>query len=161
MLKSKILMVALIVTVMIAGGIAFAGTYSDALTQKVMTIKADGEGGKDMPVSLPGVNLINGADAHKMWKDKKAVFLDARTKTQFDTEKVTGAELFTADDFINNPAMADKLDKNKAYVLYCNGVKCWRSTAVAMILAEHFGFKNVYWYRDGFPDWKKSGYSVE
>ena len=55
--------------------------------------------------------------------------------------------------------MAESLDKNKEYVVYCNGVKCWRSPAAALLL-HSLGFK-VYWYREGLPDWKKRGYPTE
>lgn len=154
------LMVMVVIT-LFAAGIAFAGPYSDDLTQQFMAFKADGEAGKEMPASLEGVYTITSSDAHKMWKEKKAVVLDCRPKAQYDTERIQGAEIFPADDFIANPAMAEKLDKDKTYLLYCNGVKCWRSTSVALILAKHFGFKNIYWYRDGINDWKKNAYPVE
>ncbi|MBI5408892.1 MAG: rhodanese-like domain-containing protein [Nitrospirae bacterium] len=159
-MNKKWLMAAAVIT-LLAAAIAFAGAYPDELTQKFMALKADGEAGKEMPASLNGVALISGGEAYKMWKEKKAVVLDCRPSAQYDTERIQGSERFTADDFIYDPSMADKLDKNKAYILYCNGVKCWRSTATALILHEHFGFKNIYWYRDGFPDWKKNSYPVE
>ncbi|RJQ14768.1 MAG: rhodanese-like domain-containing protein [Nitrospiraceae bacterium] len=161
MVKKQWLILMMVLTVLMVGGIVFAGPYSDELNQKVTALKTDGEAGKEMPASIPGINVISTADAYKMYKDKKAVFLDCRPKAQYDTERVQGAEIFTADDFINDPSMADKLDKNKSYVLYCNGVKCWRSTAVSVILHDHFGFKNIYWHREGFPDWKKNNHPLE
>ncbi len=154
------LMVTAAVTLLVAG-IAFAGSYPDDLTQQFMAFKADGEAGKEMPAALEGVHTATTNEAYKMWKEKKAVILDCRPKSQYDTERIQGAELFIADDFISNPSMAEKLDKNKTYLLYCNGVKCWRSTSVALILAKHFGFKNIYWYRDGIMDWKKNSYPIE
>jgi len=154
-------LMAMVVIILFTAGIAIAGPYPEDLTQQFMAYKADGEAGKEMPSTLEGVHNVTGADAYKMWKEKKAVVLDCRPKAQYDTEKIEGAEMFTADDFITNPAMAEKLDKDKTYLLYCNGVKCWRSTSVAYILAKHFGFKNIYWYRDGINDWKKNNYPVE
>ncbi|MCS7200041.1 MAG: hypothetical protein N2327_01550 [Caldimicrobium sp.] len=36
-------------------------------------------------------------------------------------------------------ARAYELDKTKTYMLYCNGVVCWRSPAAALTL-KHLGF---------------------
>jgi len=91
---------------------------------------------------------------------KEGYFLDNRVKSQYDTERIPGAVWFFTDDLIaKGPQMAESLDKNKEYVVYCNGVKCWRSPATALLL-HSLGFK-VYWYREGLPDWKKRGYPTE
>lgn len=140
--------------------IAFASSYPEDMMQKIMAMKADAEAKKEMPASLPGIQIISGAEAHKMWSAKSAVFLDNRVKVQFETEKIPGAQWFFCDELMQNPSLADKLDKNKAYVVYCNGVTCWRSPAVAMML-QHLGFKKIYWYREGLPDWKKRGYPTD
>ncbi|MBI4697913.1 MAG: rhodanese-like domain-containing protein [Nitrospirae bacterium] len=95
-----------------------------------------------------------------MWKSKKAVILDTRNKMQYDTERIEGAQLLPSDDLQKNPGLADGLDKEKEYVLYCNGVKCPRSPRAALML-QHLGFKKLNWYRDGMPDWKSKGYPTE
>ncbi len=47
--------------------------------------------------------------------------------------------------------------KSNSSVFYCNGPKCGRS-AKAVKIALSCGYKNVYWYRDGFNDWLSKGY---
>lgn len=42
-------------------------------------------------------------------------------------------------------------------LFYCNGPRCGRS-AVAARIARGCGYRNVYWYRDGFEDWRTKGY---
>jgi len=47
-----------------------------------------------------------------------------------------------------------------AIVIYCNGEDCLRS-AKASKMAIGWGFTKIYYYRDGFPAWKKAGYPIE
>lgn len=138
----------------------YAEQYPDDLMKTIVAMKADAEVKKDMPASFPGIQVVNSDEIQKMLKAKKAVVLDNRVKSQYDTEKIAGAEWFYCDDLLKDSAMAGKLDKNKEYVLYCNGSHCWRSPATALML-QHLGFKKLFWYRDGIPDWKKKGLPTE
>lgn len=145
---------------------AFAGqtraedSYPDDMMDKIMAMKADAEIKKDMPATIPGATVVTTAEAQKMHKEKKVIFLDNRVKTQYATEHIAGAQQFFTDELLNDPAKAKALDKEKEYLLYCNGTHCWRSPAAAMMLG-HLGFKKLYWYRDGIPAWKKAGAALE
>jgi len=144
----------------LASSIAYTASWPDEIMNKVNELHELANAKKDMPPFIEGIPNISGDKAYELWKSKKAVFLDNRVKTQYDTEKISGALWYFCDDFIKQgSSMAEKLDKNKEYIVYCNGVKCWRSPAVAIML-HSLGFK-VYWYRDGLPDWKKRGYPTE
>jgi len=138
----------------------YAEPYPDEMMKTILAMKADAEVKKDMPASFPGIQVVNSDEVQKRLKAKTAVVLDNRVKSQYDTEKIAGAEWFFCDDLMKDPAMAGKLDKNKEYVLYCNGSHCWRSPATALML-QHLGFKKLFWYRDGMPDWKKKGLPTE
>lgn len=138
----------------------FAAEWPDELMTKVEELHNLAKDKKDMPSSLDGIKVISDEEAYKLWKEKKATFLDNRVKSQYDTEKIPGAVWFFCDDLIKKgPSMAETLDKNKEYVVYCNGVHCWRSPAVALML-KHLGFK-ILWYRNGLPGWKSKGYPTE
>ena len=137
----------------------YAESFPDALVQKMMGLKADAEAKKDMPAAIEGLPIVNSEEANKLFKNK-AIFLDNRIKAQFDTEKIAGAQWFFCDTLIKDPSLASALDKSKEYVVYCNGVLCWRSPAVGLML-KHLGFAKVYWYRDGLPDWKKLSFPTE
>jgi rhodanese-related sulfurtransferase len=138
----------------------YAEPYPEDLIKKIAGLKADAEAKKEMPAAIEGLPIVNSEEANKMFKGKKVIFLDNRVKSQFDTEKIAGAKWFFCDTLLKDPALADKLDKSKEYVVYCNGVHCWRSPAVGMMLKQS-GFEKVYWYRDGLPDWKKRGFPTE
>ncbi len=139
--------------------VGYAESFPDALVQKMMGLKADAEAKKDMPAAIEGLPIVNSEEANKLFKNK-AIFLDNRIKAQFDTEKIAGAQWFFCDTLIKDPSLASALDKSKEYVVYCNGVLCWRSPAVGLML-KHLGFAKVYWYRDGLPDWKKLSFPTE
>jgi rhodanese-related sulfurtransferase len=143
-----------------AGQAKAEDSYPDEMMDKMMAMKADAEIKKDMPATIPGATLVTTAEVQKMHKEKKVIFLDNRVKTQYATEHIAGAQWFFADELLNKPEMAKNIDKEKEYLLYCNGTHCWRSPAVAMML-NHLGFKKLYWYRDGIPAWKKAGAPVE
>jgi len=158
MRRRSLLGVVVIVTILVCN--AYASSWPEALVNKAQELRALADAKKDMPASLEGITVVAGDKAQELWKSKNVVFLDNRIKAQHDTEKIKGSAWFFTDDLIKEgPSFADKLDKSKEYVLYCNGVKCWRSPAAAILL-HSVGFK-VYWYRDGIPDWKKRGYPTE
>jgi rhodanese-related sulfurtransferase len=141
-------------------GVCFAEAWKEDLLKRCDELHELAKQGKEMPTSLDGIPAISGDKAYQLWKAKKAIFLDNRVKSQYDTERIPGAVWFFTDDLIaKGPQMAESLDKKKEYVVYCNGVKCWRSPAAALLL-HSLGFK-VYWYREGLPDWKKRGYPTE
>jgi len=139
--------------------VGYAEPFPESLVQKMMGFKADAEAKKDMPAAIDGLPIVTTEEANKLFKNK-AIFLDNRVKAQVDTEKIAGAKWLFCDALIKDPSLADKLDKAKEYVVYCNGVLCWRSPATGMMLKQ-LGFTKVYWYRDGLPDWKKKGLPTE
>ena len=49
--------------------------------------------------------------------------------------------------------MSKLADKNAKIVVFCNAGSCWKSYKSAQVLSDN-GYKNVYWYREGVPDWK-------
>lgn len=51
-------------------------------------------------------------------------------------------------------------DKNAAMIFQCNGAECWFSYKAARYMVKR-GFKRVYWFRTGLPDWKAAGYPVK
>jgi|GEM_PF-185369 len=146
--------------VFMMGGASFADQWSEDVVKQLDAITALEQGKQEMPASMEGVPVVNGEEVHKIWKSHKAAIIDTRNKTQYDTERIEGAHHLSSDDLIKDPALANSLDKEKEYIVYCNGVKCPRSPRAAIML-KSLGFKKVYWYREGMPDWKSKGYPTE
>jgi rhodanese-related sulfurtransferase len=48
-------------------------------------------------------------------------------------------------------------NKGDAVLFYCNGPKCGRSV-VGVRTALQCGYRQVYWFRGGFEEWKQKGF---
>jgi rhodanese-related sulfurtransferase len=136
---------------------ASATNYSPDLLNRVKELRASKE---ECPTSIPGIARISGAEAKKLWESGSAQFLDNRTKTQFDTESIKGAQWFFSEELLKNPEYANSLDKEKTYILFCSGDKCWRSLATALMLSS-LGFKKLLWYREGLPNWNSQSLPLQ
>jgi 3-mercaptopyruvate sulfurtransferase SseA len=45
-------------------------------------------------------------------------------------------------------------------IFQCNGPECWKSYKAARVALSK-GFKSVYWFRGGYPEWEAAGLPVE
>ena len=63
----------------------------------------------------------------------------------------------SADKFALSAAVTDK---NVPLIFACNGEECWKSyKAATWALAE--GYKTVYWFRGGLPEWRNRRFPTE
>lgn len=120
------------------------------------------------PVSLPAVQVVD-ADAVQKLQAAGALLVDTRTEKEFKNKHIGGAVhaayiekslkdvAFNAaqDDFsaLNN---IQGLNKDKPLIFACNGAECWKSYKAAKV-ANAQGFKTVYWFRGGLPEWVSKG----
>ncbi|MDQ3046805.1 MAG: rhodanese-like domain-containing protein [Bacteroidota bacterium] len=89
--------------------------------------------------------------------EKDAVIIDLRTNDEIKKGIIKGAIQmdYLAKDFDTQMA---KLDKNKTYLVYCQGGG--RSGDAAEYM-EKQGFKRVFNLEKGFSDWVTKGFPVE
>jgi rhodanese-related sulfurtransferase len=124
----------------------------------------------DTPDSLKGATLVDAAKA-KSLADSGVMVIDARVANEYAEAHIKGAvsvpykeKSAKALDFDATQDSIDlsKLpaDKNKAILIYCNGAECWKSYK-ASVAAIKAGYKTVYWFRLGIPEWKAKGYPTE
>ena len=124
------------------------------------------------PTTLPGVQVVTAEDVRKL-QAQGALMVDTRTEKEFQTKRVKGA-LHAAyvekslkdvvfdvslDDF-SALARVPGLGPDKAVIFACNGAECWKSYKAAKD-AKSKGFKNVYWFRGGLPEWVATGLPTE
>ena len=50
-------------------------------------------------------------------------------------------------------------DKNAPLIMFCDGSVCWKSYK-STVMAIKAGWKNIYWFRGGFPEWKEAGFAI-
>lgn len=142
----------------------FLALASSALLASTPTIAAE------TPASLKGAEVVDAAKA-KSLMDGGAKMIDTRVANEYAEAHIKGAvnvpykeKSAKAADFDASQDSFDlaKLpaDMNAAIITQCNGAECWKSYkgAVAAIKA---GYKKVYWFRGGFPEWKAKGLPVE
>lgn len=119
---------------------------------------------QETPVAAPaGVTLVEAKAVQEM-QAKGAVLIDTRKAGEFSEATIKGAISVPYDPEksakdVSFDASQDKFDmgkiadKTKDYVVFCNSGTCWKSYKAAVAMAKA-GYKNVYWYRNGVPDWK-------
>ena len=116
---------------------------------------------KESPATVAGATTIDTAKAKALF-DKQTVFIDVRSDKDWDAGRIPGSEhLANQEGKLTEESLTKTLGgKDKEVVFYCNGHKCLRSSQAA-VDALKWGFKNVYYYRDGFPAWQAAGNPVE
>lgn len=127
--------------------ILFAGISSFAIAEELS------------PASIAGTTLVDASQAKALF-DSGAAFIDVRKDSDYEAGRVPGAIHLELKSIYSPETLADEVEKDEDIVIYCNGHKCLRS-AIASEKAVKWGFKNVYYFRDGLPGWKAAGYSVE
>jgi rhodanese-related sulfurtransferase len=120
----------------------------------------------ETPAKLDGVKLVTAEQARDL-QGKGAAMVDTRVSAEYAEKTVKGAisvvyreKSAKAADFDVKQDSFDlaKLpaDKAAAVVLFCNSGTCWRSYKAAVV-ARDAGFKQVYWFRGGMPEWTAKG----
>lgn len=122
------------------------------------------------PKELAGAQVIEAKQASDMVA-KGVTVIDARAEQEYQEGHIKGALLIPYHEVsakeVGFDATEDKFDlaklpqdKSAAMLLYCDGTPCWKSYK-ASVLAIRNGWKNVYWFRGGYPEWKTAGYPLE
>lgn len=125
----------------------------------------------ETPTTPPaGVTIVDAAKAKEL-QGKGAIMVDSRKASEFGEGTIKGAisvpydpeksaksaDFNAAEDHFD---MGKLKDKNATYVVFCNSGTCFKSYKASAVMAKN-GYKNVYWYRDGYPDWKAKGLPTE
>jgi rhodanese-related sulfurtransferase len=122
------------------------------------------------PNSLKGATLVDAAKA-KSLVDSGVVLIDARVANEYADAHIKGAisvpykeKSAKSEDYDASQDSFDlsKLpaDKSTPILFYCNGEECWKGYKASKA-AVKAGYKTVYWFRLGIPEWKAKGYPIE
>jgi rhodanese-related sulfurtransferase len=121
------------------------------------------------PSQLPGATVVNATEVVAL-RDKGVPIIDVRIAKEYHEKHIRGAVLIpygekslkdvAFDPAVDDWAGAEQLDHDKPVIFQCNGPECWKSYKAASVALSK-GFKTVYWFRGGFPEWETSGLPVE
>lgn len=150
MISIKRVSLALVTVGFLAAGAAYAADTPDAAPAGVKLV--DAKAVQDLHAK--GATLVDTRKASEYGEGsiKEAI------SVPYDPEKSAKAADFDASQ--DKFDMGKLKDKNAAIVVFCNSGSCWKSYKAAVVLSKN-GYKNVNWYRDGFPDWKARKLPIE
>jgi rhodanese-related sulfurtransferase/ABC-type phosphate/phosphonate transport system substrate-binding protein len=121
------------------------------------------------PSSLPGATVVN-LPTVKTLVTGGAVIVDTRIESEYRDKHIPGAlwlpygekslkDIAFDASLDSFPGLA-RLDRNQAIVFHCNGPECWKSYKASRA-ALAAGYKHIYWFRGGMPEWEGAGERVE
>jgi rhodanese-related sulfurtransferase len=121
------------------------------------------------PKELPGATVVTVTEVVAL-QQKGVPVIDVRIAKEYGEKHIRGAVSIPYDEkslkdvafdpAVDNWAGPDKLDKEKPVIFQCNGAECWKSYKAAKVALSK-GFKTVYWFRGGFPEWEGAGLAVD
>ena len=114
---------------------------------------------KVSPEVVAGATTVSTAEAKKLF-DKGVAFVDVRSSRDWEAGRIPGAVHIELKKELTEAAMAERFTKDQPLVIYCNSTGCMRSSQAAE-KAISWGYKNIYYYRLGLPDWKHNGYAIQ
>jgi ABC-type phosphate/phosphonate transport system substrate-binding protein/rhodanese-related sulfurtransferase len=122
------------------------------------------------PRVLEGVKIVTAEEVAELIKKGVPVY-DTRSEEEYRERHIKGARWLPyieksakevgfdfAKDSFDVARAADS--KDAAVVFACNGAECWKSYK-SCVAALKAGYKQIYWFRGGFPEWVARGYPVE
>lgn len=97
---------------------------------------------------------ISQADAYKLFKDGKAVFIDVRSNAQFSQGHIKGALSIPGSQII---ARFNEVLPGRTVITYC-ACSAEQSSGAAVTTLVNHGVKNVWALKGGWTEWKANGY---
>ena len=122
------------------------------------------------PTFLPGATVV-GADKVVELVKAGVTCLDVRTEAEYKARHIAGAKFLPYaeqskkevgfDRALDKFALTETItDKNAPLIFACNGEECWKSyKAATWAIAE--GYKTVYWFRGGLPEWRSRRFPID
>jgi rhodanese-related sulfurtransferase len=118
------------------------------------------------PDKLEGVKLVSAEQARDL-QAKGVPLIDTRVAAEYAEKTIKGAvSVPYKEKSAKEPGFDRKLDsfdlsklpadKNAPVVMFCNAGECWKSYKAAVV-ARDAGYKQVHWFRGGFPEWSSKG----
>ncbi len=113
------------------------------------------------PPNTEGVKRIALEEAYRLFRERRSVFVDARSEEEFRAGHIPGAHFLNHDNFEESVStFRDLIPSDTVLVTYCSGEGCGSSREVAELLHEE-GFSDIRLFSGGWDRWKQKGYPEE
>jgi adenylate cyclase len=110
------------------------------------------------PLEVAGTTTVDATTA-KALLDRNVPFVDVRGEGSWADGHILGAVHLDLKEDFTEAALAQVVGRDQEVVIYCMGPRCLLSSE-ACKQAAAWGFRKVYYFREGFPAWKAAGYPV-
>ncbi|MDQ7785604.1 MAG: rhodanese-like domain-containing protein [Desulfomonilaceae bacterium] len=115
---------------------------------------------KTVDLSGAKVELVDEKEAREHYGNGETVFVDARTRDDYDKSHVEGAVFLSPEDVEERfVSVRDLLPEDGRIILYCYGPECDMAERVADFLGQ-LGYRNMMIMTAGYAAWKDAGYPV-
>ncbi|TMG73291.1 MAG: hypothetical protein E6H80_10120 [Betaproteobacteria bacterium] len=122
------------------------------------------------PTVLPGIKIVAAEEVQDLMR-KGVPLYDVRVEPEYKEEHIKGAISLPYSEKSKKEVGYDPaqdtfklaetvMEKNAPLIFQCNGGECWKSYK-ASLWAYNLGYRNVYWFRGGFPEWKAKNLPME
>ena len=134
-------------------GIALVGQWDTATGVITANEKKD--------IVLDDLEIGDVTLAKKLYDSQKFLFVDARSRDDYDEGHIKGAVSLPVGQFDEKiEAFLDQYPPEKAIITYCSGRTCEDSHKLAQLLLT-LDYKEIHVFIDGFPEWLAEGYPIE
>lgn len=107
-----------------------------------------------------GARIVKGEDVLKLADyDEELVILDVRNKASRKKGHITWSEEFGSNRAAFQQLNQNVTDKGTTIVIYGNKNSSIAAKSAKKIMAQ--GYKNVYWFKGGWPEWKGKGLKID
>jgi rhodanese-related sulfurtransferase len=108
------------------------------------------------------IKQINLTEAKLLFDEKEAIFIDARSLSDYIAGHIPGALHIPSYqlEFSGREFFAG-LPQNTLLITYCAGLSCQSSIELALKLVRDFGYKNTRAFAGGWQAWVSSDYPIK
>lgn len=105
------------------------------------------------PMQIDGAITIDSKRAYNMFL-KNTIFIDVRPQWMVQQQqKIKNAVNYYVRDITRDGLAKIIPTKKTPFIIYCNGIGCALSEEAIRKIVP-YGYKNIYFYRDGYPAWR-------
>ena len=107
-----------------------------------------------------GARVIVAEDVLKLADyDEELIIFDVRNKSSRKSGNITWSEGFSSDTAAFNQLNTNVTDKETTIIVYGYKNSLTAAKSAKKIIAQ--GYKNVYWFKGGWPEWKQKGLKMD